>query len=116
VCPVAILTLLALPLVSQSIRAGAQAPPVPPTRQDNFRETIHGVEIIDPYRWLEDQDSPETRQWIDAQKPLQPFHAGVSAVASRHSEAPDRASACRLDGFALRARRPLLPVQETRRG
>ena len=28
---------------------------------------MHGVEIADPYRWLEDQQSPETRAWIDAQ-------------------------------------------------
>jgi prolyl oligopeptidase len=28
---------------------------------------IHGIEIADPYRWLEDQQSPETRAWIDAQ-------------------------------------------------
>ena len=27
----------------------------------------HGVAITDPYRWLEDQNSPETRAWIDAQ-------------------------------------------------
>jgi prolyl oligopeptidase len=39
----------------------------PPTRQDNVREVLHGVEIIDPYRWLEEDDSPETRAWIDAQ-------------------------------------------------
>jgi prolyl oligopeptidase len=39
----------------------------PPTRADNVREIIHGVEIVDPYRWLEDQESPETRAWIDAQ-------------------------------------------------
>jgi prolyl oligopeptidase len=41
--------------------------PPPPTRTDNVREIIHGVEIVDPYRWLENQDSPETRGWIDAQ-------------------------------------------------
>jgi prolyl oligopeptidase len=28
---------------------------------------MHGVEIEDPYRWLEDKDAPETREWIDAQ-------------------------------------------------
>jgi prolyl oligopeptidase len=42
-------------------------PNPPPTRRDDFREVIHGVEIIDPYRWLEDDRSPETRAWIDAQ-------------------------------------------------
>src|SRR5690349_11143567 len=39
----------------------------PATRTDNVSETIHGVTITDPYRWLEDQNSPETRAWIDAQ-------------------------------------------------
>lgn len=29
---------------------------------DNFRETIHGTELIDPYRWLENHESPETRK------------------------------------------------------
>lgn len=39
----------------------------PKARRDNVKETIHGVEIADPYRWLEDQHSPETRQWIEAE-------------------------------------------------
>lgn len=30
-------------------------------------ETIHGVTIIDQYRWLEDQKSPATRDWIARQ-------------------------------------------------
>jgi prolyl oligopeptidase len=42
-------------------------PKPPVTRQDNVRDVLHGVEIVDPYRWLEDQQSPETRAWIDAQ-------------------------------------------------
>jgi hypothetical protein len=45
----------------------AQVPAPPPTRQDNVREVIHGVEIVDPYRWLEDQDAKETRDWVAAQ-------------------------------------------------
>src|SRR5262249_52380514 len=49
-------------------RAAAPAsPPYPPARQDNVVETLHGVTIVDPYRWLEDQRSPETRAFIDAQ-------------------------------------------------
>jgi prolyl oligopeptidase len=30
-------------------------------------ETLHGVAVSDPYRWLEDQDSPRTREWIREQ-------------------------------------------------
>ena len=39
----------------------------PETRRDDVKEMLHGVEIVDPYRWLEDQEAPETRAWIDAQ-------------------------------------------------
>ena len=45
------------------------APPdgPPETKTDPVRETVHGVEITDPYRWLEDQEAPQTRAWIDEQ-------------------------------------------------
>ena len=39
----------------------------PSTNIQDVIETVHGVEIRDPYRWLEDQDAPETRAWIDEQ-------------------------------------------------
>lgn len=39
----------------------------PPTPTENVQEVINGVTITDPYRWLEDQNSPKTRAWIDAQ-------------------------------------------------
>jgi prolyl oligopeptidase len=59
--------LLAFLLISSSSFVAAQVAKPPATRVDNYREVIHGVEIVDPYRWLEDQESPETRAWIDAQ-------------------------------------------------
>ncbi len=30
-------------------------------------EVLHGVTVTDPYRWLEDQDSLRTREWLRAQ-------------------------------------------------
>jgi prolyl oligopeptidase len=39
----------------------------PPAHKDDTVDTIHGVAVADPYRWLENQDSPETRAWIDAE-------------------------------------------------
>ncbi|MGN6564774.1 MAG: prolyl oligopeptidase family serine peptidase [Thermomicrobiales bacterium] len=40
---------------------------VPPTRVAPVTEVLHGEPISDPYRWLEDDGSPETRAWVAAQ-------------------------------------------------
>jgi prolyl oligopeptidase len=60
---IALIAITAAPLAAH----GAEMKCPPPTRVDNVKETIHGVVVSDPYRWLEDQNSPETRAWIDAQ-------------------------------------------------
>ena len=46
---------------------GDQFQPPPSTRREDFREILHGVEVPDPYRWLEDGAAPETRAWLSAQ-------------------------------------------------
>ncbi len=46
---------------------GVTLPPPPPTEAKPVTDDLHGTKITDPYRWLEDQKSPETRAWIDAQ-------------------------------------------------
>ena len=42
-------------------------PPPPGTARDPVVDTLHGVAFTDDYRWLEDQESPETRAWIAEQ-------------------------------------------------
>lgn len=42
----------------------------PHTRKDNIVEDHFGVKISDPYRWLEDDNSPETIEWIKEQQRL----------------------------------------------
>ena len=36
----------------------------PPTFVEPIKETLHGVELIDPYRWLEGSDAPEIEEPI----------------------------------------------------
>jgi prolyl oligopeptidase len=44
----------------------AMVPPYSPV--ESVTEVLHGVTVTDPYRWLEDQDSPRTREWLLAQQ------------------------------------------------
>lgn len=41
--------------------------PPPLTTREPVTDILHGVEITDPYRWLENQDSSATRCWIKKQ-------------------------------------------------
>ena len=38
----------------------------PVARRDVVIEDYHGTPVADPYRWLEDPDSAETRAWVEA--------------------------------------------------
>ena len=42
-----------------------ETPPYTPI--EAVTEILHGVSVTDPYRWLEDQESPRTHAWIAAQ-------------------------------------------------
>ena len=67
-------TLILSSCVSSQRNSGSEstAPPFdyPKARIVDQVDDYHGVAVADPYRWLEDPDSPEARSWIDGQNEL----------------------------------------------
>ena len=45
-------------------------PEYPPAERLTLVESLHGREVADPYRWLEDSDDPRTAAWRSAQDAL----------------------------------------------
>src|SRR5829696_4298507 len=46
----------------------AQSLTYPPTRRDSVVDTYFGTKVADPYRWLEELDSPATTAWVASQQ------------------------------------------------
>src|SRR5689334_3286125 len=62
-----VVVLLALVLSTQT----AAAPFAYPQAQKSEQvDDYHGTKVADPYRWLENPDSPEARAWIEAENKL----------------------------------------------
>jgi prolyl oligopeptidase len=54
-------------LVAAGFMTAAQQIEYPKTRRVDHVDAYHGVQIPDPYRWLEDDNSPETAKWVEEQ-------------------------------------------------
>jgi len=57
----------------QSLSADSTAgskPAYPVAKKGDQVDDYHGVSVPDPYRWLEDLDSPDTRAWVEAENKL----------------------------------------------
>jgi prolyl oligopeptidase len=66
---VLIITVLALAEEIREVRGGngITLPPPPSTEAKPVTDNVAGQSVTDPYRWLEDGKSPDTRAWIAAQ-------------------------------------------------
>jgi prolyl oligopeptidase len=62
-------------------------PPYPDAPREGLTETLHGREVADPYRWLEDPVGPQSQEWLTAEDEI---------YATYMAAAPDR------DRFATR--------------
>jgi prolyl oligopeptidase len=61
-----IFCLLATGITQQMIKSNNY----PVARKSDQTDDYHGVKVADPYRWLEDLDSEETRNWVEAENKL----------------------------------------------
>jgi prolyl oligopeptidase len=55
---------------SQTMPDSAKPLTYPPTRKSDQVDNYHGTLVADPYRWLENSDSQETKAWIEAENKL----------------------------------------------
>jgi len=55
-------------VTSSPAPAAPAIPPIPESPRVDVTETLHGVEITDRYRWLEDGDAPAVQTWSTAQQ------------------------------------------------
>ena len=68
-------TVASLALFVAGIAGAQQAQPsaplaYPAARRGNFVAHYHGVRVADPYRWMEELDSAETRAWVESEAGL----------------------------------------------
>lgn len=76
--------------------------PYPHTRRDDLVENLHGTQVADPYRWLEDADDPAVTAWVAEQQ----AHAEAAL-----SELPARAWFTELMGRIVARPRAGVPVE-----
>jgi len=57
----------------------AAGPNYPPAARGDHIDKYHGVAVPDPYRWMEEIDSPQTRSWVQAQDQISRKYLGALA-------------------------------------
>ncbi len=65
--PAGLAILLVVLCTTAGAAAAQQTPTYPATRKDSVVDDYFGTKVADPYRWLEDQNSPEVARWVEAE-------------------------------------------------
>ena len=64
------LILITLATLNLSINTYADVLEYPIAPTTNQIDTFHGIQVEDPYRWMEDNNSAALKEWIDAENKL----------------------------------------------
>ena len=56
----------------------------PPARRDSHVDDYHGEKVADPYRWMEELDSAETKAWVKAEAELTDSYLEKIPARKRH--------------------------------
>jgi prolyl oligopeptidase len=51
----------------------------PPAHQSNITDNFHGTPVPDPYRWMEDPESPALKTWLEAESQLTTHYLEVGS-------------------------------------
>ena len=103
-------------VTTTDIPGPADAPPAPPpglltyppADRDELVEVLHGVEVADPYRYLEDPDAPRTKEFVAAQNALsEPYLTGLPG-RDRFAELTTALVTAPRSGVPVGTGRPLL--------
>lgn len=77
-------------MLSLSLLAAIAHSDYPESKRTDFKETLHGVEVADPYRWMEEMESAQVKDWVNRQNEFTRKHLdaipGREAIQKRYTE------------------------------